>query len=585
MMKLPGAPAVLLIVAALTLGVLVSAPAALAVAQAPAEQSSTEALLATIEQLRNQIKLLQDQLTELRSEVAAVREEVKITKNLYKGITDSEVKEVQKFLKQFSEIYPEGLVTGYYGPLTEKAVKKFQERENLPATGKIDPTTRERMNDYLAGGTEKKVVVCHLPPENPGNKQSLEISESALEAHLAHGDALGACKTQPITISPAPESVSTKPAAVPATPVVSEKTGTPTVENKEFVVSSVSVIVRVTGDENVVLCALTKNGLVYCRYDSGSFMNMGLKPTGTGGFVAVPGLTNVASITSFDNNRICVVKTDGTALCWGNNSYGQLGDGTLVAKTEPTQVFGLGPGTTASISMGRMHACALKIDGSVVCWGSNDTGSGGGGQIGHGDKTETIRLFPTQVSGLGPKSTVALYSTYNGTCAIKTDNSVVCWGEIHPIGSIGIYAPVKISQNLGAIRSLTVGWKTTFALKANGSVVGWGQNYCGQLGDGTKEGAGTPIQVTGLGPGSTVAIATSFMHSCALKTDGSVACWGCSGTTGDGTILNRYTPVQPIGLGAGTTASLADNASCAVKIDGSAVCWSGGQIPTPVPGL
>ena len=541
------------------------------------ENTTVANLQALVEQLKNQIKELQDQLAKLTSEVATVKEEIKITKELYKGVSGNEVKEVQKFLKQFSEIYPEGLVTGYYGPLTEKAVKKFQTKEGLPATGKIDDTTRNKINEYLAGGTttEKKIIVCHYPPENPSNKHSLEISESALETHLAHNDTLGACETQSTTASPAPESAPTKPVDIPA------KFGTPT---KEFVISSVSGVIQVTGDEKEVLCALTKDGLVYCRSDSGNFMNVGLKPTGIGGFVVVPGLTNVASITSFDNNRICVVKTDGSALCWGNNSYGQLGDGTLVAKTEPTQVFGLGPGTTASISMGRMHTCALKIDGSVVCWGSNDSLTGGGGQIGHGDKTETIRLFPTQVSGLGPKSTVALSSDYNGTCAIKTDNSVVCWGEMHPIGYSGAYAPVKISQNLGAIKSLTIGWKTTFALKANGSVVGWGQNYCGQLGNGRQETGGL-TQVTGLGAGSTAAIATDFMHSCALKTDGSVVCWGCSGTTGDGTILNRYTPVQPVGLGAGTTAALSDNASCAIKTDNSVVCWGGGQIPTSVPGL
>lgn len=494
-------------------------------------QSSNQDMLVTIEQLRKQIKELQDQLAKLTSEVAVVKEEIQITKELYKGVSGNEVKEVQKFLKQFSkEIYPEGLVTGYYGPLTEKAVKKFQEREGLEPTGKIDEITKKSINEYLSEGRKKS------------------------------------------------ESAATKPADV------SVKLGTPTIENKELAIPSVSGIVQVTGaGKNGVLCVLAKDGLVYCRYESGDFLK-GAKAIYVGGFVAVPGLTNVASITSFGDNRICAVKTDGSALCWGNNSYGQLGDGTLVAKAEPTQVFGLGPGTTASISMGMLHTCALKIDGSVVCWGSNDSLSGGGGQIGHNDKTDTIRLFPTQVFGLGPKSTTALSSSDKGTCAIKTDSSVVCWGETPPIGHSGTYAPVKIPQNLGAIKSLTIGWKTTFALKSNGSVVGWGQNYCGQLGNGRQQ-TGSPTQVTGLGPGSTAAIATNFMRSCALKTDGSVVCWGCDGATGDGTILNRYTPVQPVGLGAGTTAAISDNASCAIKTDNSVVCWAGGQIPTSVPGL
>ena len=545
-------------------------------------QSSNQDLLAIIEQLKNQIKELQAQIAELKVQMATVKEEIKITKELYKGVSGNEVKEVQKFLKQFSEIYPEGLVTGYYGPLTEKAVKKFQEREGLAATGKIDEITRKNINEYLAEG-DKKVTICHFASDNSSNKQTLEISKFALETHLAHSDTLGACQSQPITTSPAPESVPVKPPTVSITPTVP---ATPAMS----VAPLVSGIVQVTGSgEKGVLCALTKDGLVYCQSE---FMNRYIKQPANsataipakGNFVAVPGLTNVASIASFDDKRVCVVKTDGSALCWGNNSYGQLGDGTLVDRTEPTQVFGLVPGTTASISMGGLHTCALKIDGSVVCWGSNDSLTGGGGQIGHGDKSETIKLFPTQVKGLGPGSTVSLSSSYNGTCAIKTDNSVVCWGETPPIGHSGTYAPVKISQVLGAIKSLTIGWKTTFALKSNGSVVGWGQNYCGQLGNGRQE-TGGPTQVTGLGPGSTAVIATNFMHSCALKTDGSVVCWGCDGTTGDGTILNRYTPVQPVGLGVGTTAAISDNASCAIKTDNSVVCWGTGDTPHSVPGL
>ena len=118
-------------------------------------------------------------------------------------------------MKQFSEIYPEGLVTGYYGPLTEKAVKKFQEKAGLFVTGKIDETTRSRINEYLAGGAEKKIIICHYPPENPANKQTLEISESVLETHLAHNDILGACQTPITATSPAPESTTIKPVATP----------------------------------------------------------------------------------------------------------------------------------------------------------------------------------------------------------------------------------------------------------------------------------------------------------------------------------------------------------------------------------
>src|SRR3989344_1586466 len=207
--------------------VLAQAPDAREQKTEPVAQSSNQDLLAIIEQLKNQIKELQNQLVKLTSEVAIVKEEIKITKELYKGVSGNEVKEVQKFLKQFSEIYPEGLVTGYYGPLTEKAVKKFQEKEGLSATGKIDDITRKNINEYLVEGAENKVIVCHHPSENLSNKQTIEISKFALETHLAHGDTLGACQSQPIAVSPTPESVPTKPMAVPAPPAVPSTPGIP----------------------------------------------------------------------------------------------------------------------------------------------------------------------------------------------------------------------------------------------------------------------------------------------------------------------------------------------------------------------
>src|SRR3989338_6839208 len=159
-------------------------------------------LQALVQQLQNQIKELQDQLAKLKTEVQEVKEELKLTKNLYKGLSDEEVKELQKFLSQFREIYPEGLITGYFGPLTEKAIKKFQEQHDIPATGLVGPLTREKINEFLTEeAKEEKVIICHVPFGNPAMKHTLTIGKSALEAHLAHGDAIGACPQEPTPLS------------------------------------------------------------------------------------------------------------------------------------------------------------------------------------------------------------------------------------------------------------------------------------------------------------------------------------------------------------------------------------------------
>jgi len=349
-------------------------------------------------------------------------------------------------------------------------------------------------------------------------------------------------------------------------------------------------IAQIAGDYVNNFCIRKIDGSVFCRN----------KETGSK-WPAIPGLTDAAGIfiggySSYPN---CAIKKDGSAVCWGNNKYGQLGDGTVIDRQTPTPVLGLGPGTTAAIAQAMNHTCALKTNGSVVCWGLNANG-----QLGDGTIEE--KLTPIQVSGLGPGTTAAIFTDFdgnpNGTCALKTNGSVVCWGEIAPIGFSGNTTPVKISQiTPGTVKSLEFGFKSTFVLKKDGSVIGWGSNYCGQVGIGTNTGVGAPTQVFGLGPGSTAAISTGSYNSCALKTDGSVVCWGCnnSGEVGDGTTFPRYKPVQVPGLGPSTTAAIAvgANGGCALKTDGSIVCWpdqekdpisgypTGKLAPTTIPGL
>lgn len=344
-------------------------------------------------------------------------------------------------------------------------------------------------------------------------------------------------------------------------------------------IASVSAgqIAQIAGEYPNDFCVRKIDGSVFCR-------NKELKSKS--GWAVISGLTDAISIFISGNNwHNCAIKKDGSAVCWGNNKYGQLGDGTIVNKQTPTPVIGLGPGTTAAIAQAMNHTCALKTDGSVVCWGLNANG-----QLGDGTIEE--KLTPNQVSGLGPGTTVAIFTDLfgnnpNGTCAIKTNGSAVCWGEIAPIGFSGNATPVKISQiTPGTAKSLEFGFKSTFVLKKDGSVIGWGTNYCGQLGNGTKEGTGTPTQVYGLGSGTTAAISTGGYNSCALKTNGSVVCWGCNdnGEVGDGTRFPRHKPVQVPGLGPGTTAAItvSNSGGCAVKTDGSIVCWPGEKL-TPAP--
>ncbi|OGZ05594.1 MAG: hypothetical protein A2845_04505 [Candidatus Lloydbacteria bacterium RIFCSPHIGHO2_01_FULL_49_22] len=188
----------------------------------------------TIAELMQQIAVLQVQIEELKAdlantkqELAVVKEEIRITKTLRRGMEDEEVKKLQEFLSTMPDVYPEGLITGYFGFLTEKAVKKFQEKNASDVlkplglskgTGFVGMKTMEKMNDVLdesgvlsnaASTNEEKVTICHFPPENPINKQTIAIGVSALPAHKTHGDTVGACNNEQVSPIQNPSPTST----------------------------------------------------------------------------------------------------------------------------------------------------------------------------------------------------------------------------------------------------------------------------------------------------------------------------------------------------------------------------------------
>lgn len=114
--------------------------------------TSPSALEDIINQLQAQIKTLEREVTKLQYELTAVKVELKFTKALARGASGEEVEELQEFLKTFPEIYPEGLVTGYFGPLTEAAVKRFQEKNKIESVGIVGPKTLSKLNELVTEG-------------------------------------------------------------------------------------------------------------------------------------------------------------------------------------------------------------------------------------------------------------------------------------------------------------------------------------------------------------------------------------------------------------------------------------------------
>jgi alpha-tubulin suppressor-like RCC1 family protein len=282
-------------------------------------------------------------------------------------------------------------------------------------------------------------------------------------------------------------------------------------------------------------------------------------------------LANGATAIVTGWGHTCALTTGGGVKCWGDNDWGQLGDGTTPDRYTPVAVSGLASGATA-IAAGGSHTCALTTGGGVKCWGRNYFGE-------LGDGTTTPRSTPEDVSGLVSEVTAIAAGGYH-TCALMAGDGVKCWG-FNQYGQLGDstttdrYAPVAVSGVASGVAAIAAGGEHTCALTAGGGVKCWGSNGAGQLGDGTTTNSHIPVDVSGLASGAT-AIAAGDGHTCALTMGGGVKCWGDNndGQLGDSTTTDRYTPVAVSGLASGVAAIAAGNShTCALTTGGGVKCW------------
>lgn len=283
----------------------------------------------------------------------------------------------------------------------------------------------------------------------------------------------------------------------------------------------------------------------------------------------------------------CALKGDGTLWCWGDNQYGQLGDGTTQGKKLPVQVTALGASVKA-VGLGYDHTCAAKVDGSLWCWGRNSYGA-------LGDGTTTDKSLPVQVPSLGfvGKAAGGLYYTCAGGTQNMAAGVVWCWGE-NDGGQIGDgttldkVSPVKISQ--GSMLGLVTGAAHTCVFGPLGDVYCWGLNYEGQLGDGTTTNKSSPVQIAAIG-NNVIELAAGDNHTCSRKGDGTLWCWGrrVEGQVGDScagaNCVKQTSPAQVAALGTSVVQIVArGNHTCARKDDGTLWCWGDGTgSPSQVP--
>ena len=316
-------------------------------------------------------------------------------------------------------------------------------------------------------------------------------------------------------------------------------------------------------------CGLTGTGSVKCwGYNSEGAVGNGTDVNQQTPANVIGLISDVTAIAA-GGDHSCGLTGGGGVKCWGNNSSGQLGDGTTDNRSIPVDVTGLTSGVIGIVT-GADHTCALTSGGGVKCWGSSQYG-----QLGNGT-SNTISTTPVDVTGLG-SGVIKISSGGNHVCALTTSD-VKCWG-FNLFGQLGDgtntsrSTPVSVTGLSGAT-AMAAGFSHTCALISAGGMKCWGGNAAGQLGTGNMVDVYTPIDVTGLATGVT-SIAAGGVHTCALI-GGGMKCWGGNsyGELGDGTTTNRLTPIDVNGLTSGVTkVTVGGYHTCAVKDGDSAKCW------------
>jgi hypothetical protein len=288
--------------------------------------------------------------------------------------------------------------------------------------------------------------------------------------------------------------------------------GTNTSSNTPLQVSGLSDVQAVAGGDFHSL-ALKNDGTVWAWGANGD----GQLGDGTAGNqrttpVQVRNLSDVQAVAGGWLFSLAL-KNNGTVWGWGSNAAGQLGDGTISnQRNTPVQVSNLSD--VQAIDAGTVHSLALKNDGTVWAWGRNAEGQLGVGTF------DFFYTTPVQVSNLSDVQAIAAGDRYS--LALKNDGTVWAWGS-NDEGQLGdgtstsSNTPVQVS-GLSDVQAVAGGWSHSLALKNDGTVWGWGRNAEGQLGDGTNNYSyNTPLQVSGLS--GVQDIAAGAYHSLAVPPD------------------------------------------------------------------
>jgi alpha-tubulin suppressor-like RCC1 family protein len=266
----------------------------------------------------------------------------------------------------------------------------------------------------------------------------------------------------------------------------------------------------------------------------------------------VSGLTDVTAIAAGFDHGLALL-SNGTVMAWGDNSYGELGNGTTTNSDIPVPVSGLS-GVTA-VTAGGDDSLALLDDGTVVAWGDNSYG-----ELGNG--TTTSSDSPVAVSGLS--GVTAVSAGLEHALALVSGGRVMAWGN-DDAGQLGDGSTDGISETPVAVTGLTgstvtavsAGLDHSLGLLSDGTVVAWGDNGAGELGNASEVNSDTPVVVSDLANVTAISAGSNF--SLALSSTEHVYSWGLDATT------QSDVPVEVRGISGITAVSAGGDHSVAVR--------------------
>jgi alpha-tubulin suppressor-like RCC1 family protein len=316
-------------------------------------------------------------------------------------------------------------------------------------------------------------------------------------------------------------------------------------------------------------CALTGEGDIYC-WGQNEFGQLG---DGTETDKSVP--VKVKSSHSFKEVSVgmtagCGLAEDGAAYCWGKNDKGQLGDGTQTNRSLPVAVTG--EHTFKTLSVGFDHACGVTENGRAYCWGYNKNG-----QL--GDGTTTGKSVPVAVRRQPGYQSISASSWSYGTCALSRHDEIWCWGR-NELGQLGLgtfdagSTLSKIVRGELKFDSVSYGHLHVCGLTLTGEGYCWGDGTRGKLGNGgADQKSAEPVAIAG--GLSFKSIGVADRHSCGVATSGDAYCWGANdnGQLGDGSIEPRSTPTLVEGGLKFETVSVGGYFSCGITVEGRMYCW------------